>query len=141
MWYTPCLLFFFTWHPFSLYLSHYTYVTITSFVHYPNSSRSAFSGTLLPQCSSAFFLNSATELFLHSCCTSCGLTIHAAFSFSTLLNPLQYLYNFSLLPSNSALSLVRVCFLLSRLLMRVLYWVWDIMSMSQGIRKLNSKLE
>ena len=38
-------------------------------------------------------------------------------------NPLQYLYNFPFLPSNSALILARACFSLSRLLMRVLYWV------------------
>ena len=38
-------------------------------------------------------------------------------------NPLQHLHNFLFLPSNSALILARACFSLSRLLMRVLYWV------------------
>ena len=48
------------------------------------------------------------------------------------LNPLQYRYTLLLLSSNSALSLVRACFWLSRLLMRALYCIWDIVLTSQG---------
>ena len=62
-------------------------------------------------------------------------------SFSLLLqllarcpNSLQHLYNFPLLSFNSALNLARVCFSLSKLLMRELYWLWDIMLISQGYR-------
>ena len=47
-------------------------------------------------------------------------------------NPLQCRHTLLLLPSNSALSLARACFWLSRLLMRVLYCVWDIVLTSQG---------
>ena len=43
----PCLLFSSTWHPFSPHLSHCTYITITFFVHHPNSSRHASSSTSL----------------------------------------------------------------------------------------------
>ena len=49
-------------------------------------------------------------------------------------NSLQHLHNFPFLPFNSALILARARFSLSRLLMRVLYWVWDIMATSLRVR-------
>ena len=62
------------------------YITTTFFVHYPSSNRHASSGTPFLQYSSALFLNSFTELLLHSCCTSHGLAMHASSSSSTFLN-------------------------------------------------------
>ena len=49
------------------------------------------------------------------------------------LNPLQFLHNFSFLPSSSSLSLMREHFSLSRLLINELYWVRDIMLTSLGM--------
>ena len=86
----PYLLFSFTWHPFSPYLLHCTYITITSFVYYPNSSRCASSSTPLPQCFSALLLNSTTKLLLHPCCASCGSATCAVSSSFVLLNLLFY---------------------------------------------------
>ena len=65
-------------------------------MHYPNSSRSAFSGTSLPQCSSAFFLNSAIKLLFHiPCCASRGLAMHTTSSSSTFLSSFPFSCAFS----------------------------------------------
>ena len=86
---TLCPLLSPTWHPFSPYFSHSMYVTITSFVYYPNSSRHALSGMPSPQCSCAFRCRTYTRLLLYapslSCCASCGLVTYAtSFSFTLL---------------------------------------------------------
>ena len=65
------------------------YVTITSFMHHPNSSRCVSSGTPLLQCSSVLLLNSTTKLLLHPCCTSHDLVTHTTPSSSVLLNLLS----------------------------------------------------
>ena len=46
--------------------------------------------TLFPQCSSILFLNSSTELLLHSCYASYGLAMRTASFSSTFLNSLSY---------------------------------------------------
>ena len=63
------------------------YVTITSFVHHPNSSRCTSFSIPLLQYSFTLFLNSTTELLLHpTCCTSHGSAMYATLLSFTLLN-------------------------------------------------------
>ena len=78
-----------TCHSWLLHFSQVKYKTTTFFRHHPSSSRHTFSGTPLPQCSSALLLNSATKLLFHSYCTSYGLATCTTSSFSVLLNLLS----------------------------------------------------
>jgi len=79
-------------------------------------------------------------LFLNTSNLFWETTVLSSSSFSFLQfqapgpNPLQHLHNFPFLSSNSALNLARARFSLSRLLMRILYWVWDIVATSLGVR-------
>ena len=105
--------------PSSPYLKHFT---TTVFTFLTTLSSAPYCITLLLNTSNLFW----------------ETTVPSTFSFSFLQfwarcsNPLQHLHNFPFLPSNSALNLTRVRFSLSRLLMRILYWVWDIVATSLG---------
>ena len=62
-----------------------------------------------PQCSSALFLNSSTELFFHPCCTSHGLAMYTTSSFSTLLSLFSPSCTFSLMGCTGLLFCYTFC--------------------------------
>ena len=91
----PCPLFFSTWHPLLLHLSHARYDTTTSLVHYSSSNNCISSGTPFSQYFSTLFFSSSTELLLHPYYTSHNLAIYVASSSSALLN---FLFSFCAFP-------------------------------------------